>query len=306
MTDEIWGAQTIEARDDFPSGMPAGSVSSVFDWFHQHPAPSQLPLDADGNLTVPSRVGTPEEDGSYWERQTTNYTCAVEAQRCILEEYMGRENAPSEAQLLYDSWINGWFTETGTKLDDMGKLLQKYNVLCHTQSQASVEDLWRELSQGHKVIVAVHGGDLWHSQDAFNQFIQHYPDHAIWVTGLDFTDAQHPKVIINDSGDPEGKGKAYDLEIFKAAWLHGGLEYCATDNPPPHVADLYAAFDPSVGYFPDLAQYFDTNFPGFENTLHTVIASGRRAATGDHFSQLSTTPLENLTDQEQNAIFRMI
>lgn len=284
--------------------MPGVSVTSVFDWLHQHPPPSQLQLDADGNLIGPTLVGTPVDDVSHWEHQTTSFTCAVEAQRGIIEEFTGKH--VSEAQLVYDATIHGWLTNNGTSPSDIGNLLQYYSVPCHTHPQASVEDLVRELSLGHKVIVGVDSGDLWGEHDAFNEFIDHHADHAIWVTGVDFTDAQHPKVIINDSGDPNGGGKAYDLGLFAAAWRHGGFEYCATDDPPPHFADLCAAFDPSVGYFPDLARYFDTSFCGFADTLDATAASGRPAAAGDQLLQLSTTPLENLTDEAQNAIFRAI
>jgi hypothetical protein len=32
------------------------------------------------------RVGTPERDSAFWQRQTTTFTCAVQAQRGIIEE----------------------------------------------------------------------------------------------------------------------------------------------------------------------------------------------------------------------------
>jgi hypothetical protein len=97
---------------------------------------------------------------------------------------------------------------------------------------ATVEDLISELSQGHKVLVDVDFGELLDQDYPLEDFFQQSADRAIWVTGIDTGDPDHPKVIINDSGDPHGAGKEYDLTNFVNAWKDSGFSYVATDNAP--------------------------------------------------------------------------
>lgn len=63
-------------------------------------------------------VGTPETDSRFWQPQTTQFTCAVMAQRGIIEAFTG-ENV-SEAQRVYDATILGWLIE-GRRGDPVGR-----------------------------------------------------------------------------------------------------------------------------------------------------------------------------------------
>ena len=58
-------------------------------------------------------------------------------------------------------------------------------------------------------------------------------DHAIVVTGIDFSDASNPMVLINDSGEPNGQGHPYPLARFVEAWENSNFYYTATDTPLP-------------------------------------------------------------------------
>ena len=132
---------------------------------------------------------------------------------------------------------------------------------------ADITDLARELQQGHGIIVGVNSGELWSQgilaelrswlienlgldNAAFTQ-----ADHAVVVTGMDFSDPGNPLVILNDSGMPDGAGAAYPLDRFMDAWENSGFFYTATDvSLPPDQARGLGGFD--VGDFLGLGTSF--------------------------------------------------
>lgn len=184
----------------------------------------RMPWDQDPNI-----VGTPEIDSVYWQPQTTEFTCAVQAQRGIIEMYTGED--VSESQLVYDAVTNGWLTDQGMSPYDVGNLLEMHGIPCHANESATIQDLISELAAGRKVIVGVDSGELWQGEP-LEDFFHEKADHAIWVTGIDLTDPDNPMVIINDSGEPNGAGRAYLLETFMDSWEDSGFYYVATDYAP--------------------------------------------------------------------------
>ncbi len=177
----------------------------------------------------PAIIGTPNADTAHWQQQDTDFTCAVQAQRGIIEQFTGEPI--SESQLVYEATANGWLTDRGMSPDDVGNLLELHGIPCHANHDASVQDLLGELAEGRKVIVGVDSGELWNGEP-IEDFFHRSADHAIWVTGVDFTDPNNPQVIINDSGDPNGAGKQYSLNDFMDAWEDSGFNYVATDFAP--------------------------------------------------------------------------
>jgi hypothetical protein len=171
-------------------------------------------------------VGEPDDGVPYWEPQTTGFTCAVQAQRGIIEAITGED--VSESQLVYEATVNGWLTDAGMSPSDVGKLLELHNIPCHSAVDASVGDLIRELAQGNKVIVGVDSGELWGDDFPLEDFVSQSSDHAVWVTKVDFSDPDNPTVAINDSGDPAGAGKVYELNDFVDAWEDSGFFYVTT------------------------------------------------------------------------------
>jgi len=175
-------------------------------------------------------VGTPGEDSHSWVEQSTPFTCDVVSQEMILHQF-GINS--SEAQLTYEATAHGWLTDGGTSMENMSRLLELHGVPTHTTPHGSVDSLVNELAQGHKVIAAVDSGDLWKTGFPMEDiFKSHVADHAIVITGLDMSNSAHPKVYINDPGDPTGAGKAYPLDEFLHAWGDGGNLYVATNNAP--------------------------------------------------------------------------
>jgi hypothetical protein len=210
--------------------------------------------------------GTPGSDAHYWVPQTTPFTCDVVSQEMILHEF--GINA-SEAQLTYEATAHGWLTDGGTSMENMSRLLEMHGVSTHTVADGSVSDLLSELAQGHKVIAAVDSGEMWKTDLTWsNLFGSQSADHAIVITGLDMSDSSHPRVYINDPGDPAGAGKAYPLDQFLNAWGHGGDLYVATDSAPVDLSNhsiLGSNFNSASGMYMN---------EGFWQTFLTELGQG--------------------------------
>lgn len=196
------------------------------------------------STTFETIIGTPQEDACLWQQQTTPFTCAVVAQRGIIEAFTGE--TLSEAQLVYEATANGWLTDGGMSPLDASQLLELHGISCHIQTGATVEQLLAELTQGHKVIAGVDAGELWRQDSPLEDSFCQVTDHAIWVTGVDMSNPTHPQIFVNDSGDPAGAGKAYDLTNFVDAWQDSGFFYVATDHAPPYMQPITQVLDPAL------------------------------------------------------------
>ncbi len=232
----------------------------------QHPTDHTLPglfdqfVGASPGLSMePGHiVGTPTEDVKDWVHQTTDFTCAVVSQEMILHEFGINV---SEASLVHEADEHGLLSNHGTNPEDLGKLLELHGIQNHLNPHGSVADLTNELAQGHKVIVGVYADELW-QQDPVQTGIRDLlgldgANHAIVLTGLDMSDPDHPQVVVNDPGDPNGAGKAYPLNQFLAAWHGSDNMYVATDSAPPQLA-AHALF--GANFHPELGTYMDANF----------------------------------------------
>ena len=304
------GLQTSDNADD--SDM--GSVLAAFDFNLDEIV---LPWSPRPQNEESAMVGTPDLDAQYWQPQTTNFTCAVQAQRGIIEAFTGEQ--VSEAQLVYDATINGWLTEDGMSPYDVGNLLELHGIPSHAQSDGTIEDLMAELALGHKIIVGLDSGELWGTDSPLEDFFGQAADHATWVTGIDMSDPLHPTVTINDSGDPSGAGKVYDLALFKDSWKDSGFYYVATDDAPADMAFASnRGFDESAGVFSDLASYFGNLYSDFREHLQerrgdeTPIGpceiptlftdAGMRA----FIENLPQNPLASLHESIADTLFRVI
>lgn len=238
----------------------------------------ELPISASSQMDqtmeqlLGATYGNPEKDGGYWQIQSTEFTCAIQAQRGIIELFTG-ENV-TEEQLTYEAAANGSLTEGGMYFEDIGRLLESRGIGCHTLHDASIEDLMAELASGHRVIVPTDSGELWGDDPFWEDFFGEHADHAIWVTGVNTDDPDNVMVIINDSGHPDGAGKAYPLDQFVNAWADSGFVYVATDEAPEVNAD-FDGFDAVNSIFTDLVNWIATMLsesngsPGVWDYLHS-------------------------------------
>jgi hypothetical protein len=182
--------------DDFIDGgldfLPSYSGETVF-----NPWEETGSFEADGSF-----IGDSEAQG-LWREQSTPFTCAVVSQQMILESFGVQV---SEAQLVYDSVSNGWLSEGGTSVGDVGALLDYYGIPVHQGAGGDIESLVYELAQGHKVIVGVDSGELWNQDMFFEDWLNpNGADHAIMVNGM---------VILT------GRGLLYPLRI---SWMPGKI-----------------------------------------------------------------------------------
>lgn len=189
-------------------------------------------------------IGDPAEQMDDWIPQDMNDNCAVAAETSIINQFLVNDISLQDAN--YISASNGWWEPgAGTHPDEIGNMMDLYNIPNHTVMNASIDQLAYELQEGHGVIVGVNSSELWDSgllhelkqflMDAFGWDDSEFTgaDHAVTVTGIDMSDPDNPMVIINDSGNPNGAAARYPLDQFMDAWENSGFYYTATDIPIP-------------------------------------------------------------------------
>jgi hypothetical protein len=255
----------------------------------------QSPWNDSGELTFGDL-----NPGDVWEMQDTPFTCAVVSQQMILRDF-GFD--VSESQLVYHATVNGWLTEDGTSIQDMGRLLEAHGVPTHENFSGDLESLVYELSQGHKVIAAVDSGELWGTDFPFADFFEPGGgDHAIVISGVNLSDPDNPRVVINDPGEPNGAGREYPLDEFLDAWQDSGNAYVATDSAPPDLAShpiLGSHFDPQNEFYLD---------PGFWTSLIAAVTASY--AVWEHIGEgaeaASTSIWEDLSGADRDELFQTI
>ena len=179
--------------------------------------------------------GTPWVYELFWTVQNLSYNCTVAVQYCIL---MAHGIDVSQDELNELAMQEGWLTENGGSIADLGRVLQHFGIETHTKVDATAEDLISELQQGHSIIIPCDVGELW--ADTFLEHLWEWmedvlnmPDHVVWVTGIDMTDPDNPQVIVNDTGTFDGIGQRYPLSEFIDAWEDANFTYVATNEAPP-------------------------------------------------------------------------
>ena len=129
-------------------------------------------------------------------------------------------------------------------------ILEHYGVQVHTGYAKHFSTIVKELKEGNKVLAFINGQETWGSEyvsstqsDTENLRINRddegnfrEADHALWITGIDYSDPENPMIVVNDPGQRDGKGKRYPLEQFVAAWEDSQFQYTATGTSAPDSA----------------------------------------------------------------------
>ncbi|MDC7287986.1 hypothetical protein NXH76_09240 [Blautia schinkii] len=162
-------------------------------------------------------IGEPKEEAEHWHLQQEEMSCAVVSQEFVAESLLNKEF--SEEKMVEFAERQGWY-ENGTSPEDAGKLLEAMGLLVEREYDAELEDIEQVLENGGKPLVSVHNAVL------ENPLLASFPwlsaNHMIEVTGIDKTDPEHVKVIVNDSGVLDGAGKVHEWNDFQKAWETGG------------------------------------------------------------------------------------
>ena len=101
--------------------------------------------------------------------------------------------------------------------------------------------LLAELDAGNPVIAAIDGYELWGDPEVLSDPQSHVDrqvpgafsevNHALWITGVDRSDPDNPRIIVNDSAG-EGPSESYSLLQFLAAWEDSNFLYFTTNDRP--------------------------------------------------------------------------
>jgi len=102
----------------------------------------------------------------------------------------------------------------------VGKLLNELGVPTEQKYDSTLLDIADALEKGDRIIVGLDANEIWQPiRDKLgNPLEQTDAGHAVWVTGIDTKPDGSVKIILNDSGDPNGMMKVVDALDFLNAW----------------------------------------------------------------------------------------
>ena len=169
--------------------------------------------------------GDPVESMTYWEWQGNTNRCALYSQKFVIEELSPNIDKIDIEEFATIAKEHGWFTEDGgTTFLNMNNMLNYYGIENEMTFHNSIDDIEKCLNQGGKVIVSIDSKEIWYGEDNNIFSPNSSSNHAVEVIGIDRTDPEHPMVILNDSGSPNGRGEKVPLEVFEGAWEDGDCQ----------------------------------------------------------------------------------
>lgn len=195
-------------------GLAAGEVPALLDAFDGTEDTALTDL-LPGGFTQ----GNPWDDAAYWQQQEAPYSCAVAAQRGVLESIYQRQF--SEHELAQVSLEQGWHDPVaGTPPDALGRLLEYHGVRVEDRFGTPWSAVLEAWDRGDEVIVPLDASEMWHPQAGPNGQLLEQPDlgHAVWVTGRHQDAKGEWHVVVNDPGRPDGRAMVVSLADFENAW----------------------------------------------------------------------------------------
>ena len=169
--------------------------------------------------------GDPAESMTYWECQGDTNRCALYSQKFVIEELSPNIDHIDIEEFAAVAKEHGWFTEEGgTTLLNMNNMLDYYEIENEMTFHNTIDDMEECLNNGGKVIVSIDCCEIWYGEDDNIFSPESCSNHAVEVIGVDRTDPEHPMVILNDSGTPNGRGEMIPLDVFEGAWEDGDCQ----------------------------------------------------------------------------------
>jgi hypothetical protein len=136
---------------------------------------------------------------------------------------------------------------------------------------ATLDDVREQLNEGHKVIVGIDSSALTGAPVP-----GHHGDHAVQIVGIDDSDPAHPKVILNDPGNSEGRGEVIPVEKFFEVWGPSGNFMMFTQDGTADPSQGLAAHIPMLaGYYnSDGTYHWETDNTNRDPVSGTVVSWG--------------------------------
>ena len=162
--------------------------------------------------------------------QKSAASCAIKCQQIIMRDY-GID--VSEDSLCGIASRYGWYDEAvGMRMSDNGKLLSCFGIVYHHSQLNSVQDIRREIDEGHRVMVNVNRHKLY-DDNRFRNVSE--ASHAVIVRDIDLSRS----VVVLTNPATGHIAETYALETFDKAWTDSCRYMLATDSPAKYEYDSH-------------------------------------------------------------------